>query len=262
MVMLSVADLVDRINAFMHAQFSTIGHAHRPLPVPSMATIVQNIRHLMTVTTLGQIREPAESVCAWSPLGQRSIELMCDHDLMVDCYNGVHMADIDGAQGELPVCSYMHDVGQMTFGRTSRNGTPAPVCCNSATHTCCVDSLPCPNVDTLHDLYAKAQVFLTPEQQAVFEATGQAKQGPCLMCLRRDIAKLVYQLQGTHTPENLSHMPKIVLPFTNQHGCHGGYRSDALLHTSLTIGNIVEFSNDFKVWTVPVWPPQPTHVSS
>ena len=246
----TMVGLVEAINRVMHACYSSETRKVASVPLPAMSILMQRIGEVMEVSTLGKIRTASATVCPWSPLSVPDIERMCDHRLMEECYNAVHMADMGGAPGELPLCSYTHDVSQLMFARTSKTGVPAPVCCNSVSHGCCVDSLPCPNVETLKSLYAKAQVFLTPEQEMTFQATGQAPEGPCLMCIRRDVSKMVYQLQGAHSPESLVHRPKIVLPFTNQHGCHGGYRTDAILQTPLVTGLIVRFDNDFKVNTV------------
>jgi hypothetical protein len=220
--------------------------------VPTLVDLISASDNVIRSTTLDDLEMCKPSgleVTSWSPLTQREIHGIVD-GVMAKCYEGVLTAAYTerGDIGQLPIATYESDCEQLMFDRISAyNGAGAPPCIFHASGACVTTSLPCEILEYATQSIGKACSYLTPEQERVFQTTGHALSGPCLMCIRRMWTRRALQRHDAVTPQNADRNAKMTPPFTNLYNCKGGYKREAILESPLMVGAIVKMDTHVSV---------------
>lgn len=263
--------------------------------VQSLAVSVNVLDAAATDRAIAQFRNEDLIVTPWTPIAGVDIGRPLGNRIMAECLHNVPSAKYANEvsaviEGDLPISSYEHDCAQLMFGRTSRaTGKLAPRCQHNETVSCCADQLPfASSASGAGSGALGCQVYLSPAEEEVFQMTGEARPGPCLMCIRRDISILAYQYSGIATPQTVVEGAKIVPPFTNLVNIHNGYVSagssftiraadargfryhiEAIISSPLIVGNVVgmdgnchvSYNPETKRWGVNqhhlMWTPDP-----
>jgi hypothetical protein len=220
--------------------------------IPILVNLISASDKIIRSSTLGDLERCNPSgleVTRWSPLAQREIHAIVD-GIMSECYNGVLTAIYTerGDMGQLPIATYEDDCEQLMFDRISAfNGAAAPPCIFHDSNGCVTTSLPCEIPEFVERCIGKACSYLTPEQERVFQTTGHALSGPCLMCIRRMWTRRALQRNDATTPQNADLNAKMTPPFTNLYNCNGGYKREAILESPLMVGAIVKMDTHVSV---------------
>lgn len=215
------------------------------------ASVGVNVRNVeATDRAIARFDNPRLTVRSWTPISCTDLVRSLGHSVMKECLHAVPSAkyatDISILEGDLPISSYEHDSSMLLFGRRSaKTGELAPLCQYATTDSCSVDQLPF--AGSGDEASRGCQVYLTPDEEKVFQATGKVSPGPCLMCIRRELTTLAYQYSGSVTPQKITEGPKIVPPFTNVINIHNGYRQDAIIDTPLIVGCVVRMDGTCHV---------------
>jgi hypothetical protein len=151
-------------------------------------------------------------------------------------------AQLDTELSELPISTYEHDCTQLECNRISRTtGKAPPVCCYRA---CKLKTTPCFSQEvaeqsTNESLY----VYLLDTEEDHFQQTGIAREGACLLCIRRDAEAASIRLAGDISHEVTHVEPRLILPFTNIANRPGGYKTDCLVGSVHVVGRIPRISS-------------------
>lgn len=165
--------------------------------------------------------------------------------------------------GRLPLSGKRHNDLQLEYDRVSERhpNIRVPTCCyNLADDDCSVSHLACSG-DRLGTRRGALQMYLTPEQQRVFDATGEVPivPGPCFLCICRDVLSQVLLSSGDPNPELQTGRYTIVPPFTVPVNQHDGYRMECCVQPSRIIaacvpmpsGDLfVQYNPETKKWRV------------
>jgi hypothetical protein len=166
-------------------------------------------------------------------------------------------------EGRVPISPVSHNDRQLEFGRTSIRfpDVAVPKCCyGESDRDCSASSVAC-TADRLPLVHEPLQMYLTPEQQRVFDETGRVPpyNGPCLLCSCRDVMTHILLNANDANPEVQSGRYALCPSFTVPVNQHDGYRIEccavpsAILNVyvpTMTEGLYVEYLPEKKVWRV------------
>ena len=142
-------------------------------------------------------------------------------------------------EGRLPVTGVTHDNEMLLMRERASKAYPAsklPQCCYAADEECSVANMAC-SVERLGAYKKALSMYPTPAELREFDKTGiPPPRGPCLLCIRRDLAIQAKLKAGDPDPEQNDSRFSIVPPFTVRVNEPDGYRADACTDPAITGG--------------------------
>lgn len=176
--------------------------------------------------------------------------------------------------GRISLSRASHNERQLEFNRVSLHHptVAVPLCCNGvADNDCACSHLSC-SADRLPLRQGSLCMYLTPEQQRMFDATGELPpiHGECFICICRNVMEHVMLSSNDPNPEVQSGRYVLVPPFSVPINQHDGYKAECCVAPSAvmaahvpkgTHGLFVEYHPERGTWRVNqsaiLWSPSP-----